>query len=71
MQLCEVRVYATWDGAGIAVTSTKSDVTITAFDIDIAGTLTAGTMGVSIHAAESSQTIGVGATAKNMHITDG
>jgi hypothetical protein len=46
-------------------------VTITAFDIDMAGSLTAGTMAISIHAADVDQTIGIGASlTQDMEILD-
>jgi hypothetical protein len=51
------------------ITSNKSDVTITAWDIDLAGSLTAGTEAISIHGSAASQTIGLG-SAFNMHLSD-
>jgi hypothetical protein len=58
---------------GQAVTSNKSDVTITAWDLDLAGTaaLAAGTKSLTIHGAEVDQTYGLGATPKDMQIDDG
>ena len=53
------------------VTSNDSDVTITAWDVDMSGSLTAGTKSISIHGSYASQTIGVGATSKDMQISDG
>ena len=54
------------------ITSNKSDVTITAWDIDLDGSLTAGTLAISIHGAKVSQTIGIGASlSQNMEILDG
>jgi len=44
-------------------------VQITAFDIDMAGSLTAGTMAISIHGSKASQTFGIGLT-QNMEILD-
>ena len=42
---------------------------ITSFDIDLSGGLQAGTMAISIHGSQSSQTIGLGTTPKDMTIT--
>ena len=53
------------------VTSNNSDVTITAWDIDLQGSLTAGTASIKLHGAESSQTIGIGGTVKNMQLSNG
>ena len=44
------------------VTSTKSAVTITAWDLDLVGSLTAGTLAITIHGAQASQTIGLGSS---------
>ena len=41
------------------VASNKSDVTITAWDIMLDGSLNAGTLGVSLHGSETGQTIGL------------
>ena len=58
--------------AGKTVTSTKSDVTITAWDVVMDGSLTAGTLSISVHGAKTSQTIGIGASlSQNMEILDG
>ena len=58
--------------AGKTVTSTKSDVTITAWDVEMDGSLTAGTLSISVHGAKTSQTIGIGASlSQNMEILDG
>ena len=54
--------------AGKTVTSTKSDVTITAWDVVMDGSLTAGTLSISVHGAKVAQTIGLGGTSKDMHI---
>ena len=51
------------------VTSNNSDVTITAFDVEMIGSLTAGTLTLSIHGAEAAQTIGLGASPFNMEIS--
>jgi hypothetical protein len=60
---------------GRTITSTKSDIQITAYDLDLAGTaaIDAGTLSMTIHGGYPSQTIGLGAapSAGNMHITDG
>ena len=54
------------------MTSKKSDVTITAWDLGLDGSLTAGTLAITIHGAQASQTIGLGAvTTTNMDIADG
>ena len=54
------------------ITSNKSDVQITAWDIDLDGSLTTGTLAISIHGAKVSQTIGIGASlSQNMEILDG
>ena len=50
------------------ITSNKSDVTITAWDIDMAGNLNAGTMTISVHGSKVGQTIGLGGTAGSMQI---
>ena len=55
---------------GKTITSNKSDIAITAWDVEFIGTagVTAGTRTISIHGASASQTIGLGATAGNMHV---
>ena len=56
---------------GMTVTTNNSDLTITAWDIDLDGSLTAGTKTIFIHGAKDVQTVGLGATANaNMHIED-
>jgi hypothetical protein len=50
---------------GKTVTSNKSDVTITAWDVDMAGSLTAGTMTISVHGSTDAQTIGFGDSPKD------
>jgi hypothetical protein len=52
------------------VTSNNGAVTITAWDVDLAGSLTAGSGGVSVHGAQVNQTFGLGGSSQNMHITD-
>jgi len=58
----------------IAVTSdvatTNSDIKVTAWDFELAGTLVAGTATMEVHGAKSLQTVGLGATSQDMHITD-
>jgi hypothetical protein len=54
---------------GKTVTSNKSDVTITAWDMDMDGSITTGTKSYSIHGAKTTQTLGLGLTAKDMHIS--
>ena len=51
------------------LTSSNSDVVITAYDVDVAGSVAAGSGAISVHGAEPVQTIGLGGTAANMHIT--
>ena len=53
-----------------AVNSNNSDITLTAWDIDLAGTLTTGSKTPSIHGAKVAQTLGLGGTAKHMHVSD-
>ena len=57
--------------AGKTVTSNKSDVTITAWDVVMDGSLTAGTLSISVHGSKISQTIGIGLLTQNMEILDG
>jgi hypothetical protein len=52
------------------LSSTNNELLITAWDIDIDGTITVGTNSVSIHGAKASQTLGLGATAKDLHLSD-
>ena len=54
--------------AGKTVTSNKSDVTITAWDVVMDGSLTAGTETISVHGSKVLQTIGLGGTGQDMHI---
>jgi len=54
--------------AGKTVTSNKSDVTITAWDVDLDGSLTGGEKSIVVHGSKIAQTTGLGATALNMHI---
>ena len=42
------------------VTANNSEITITAFDIDLAGHMTAGTQGIYIRGSKATQTIGLG-----------
>ena len=55
---------------GKTVTSNKSDVTITAWDVTFDGGISAGTASIVIHGAEATQTIGLGTTPTNMAIED-
>jgi len=50
---------------GKTITSNKSDVTITAWDFDLDGSLTSGTRTISIHGSKVEQTIGLGAASKD------
>ena len=56
------------------IDSNDSDVTITAWDLDLAGSLTSGNRPVSIHGAQATQSVGVGtittAALKNQYIED-
>ena len=54
-----------------AIDSNNSDITVTAWDLDLLGFIRAGAGNVCIHGSKPSQTIGVGATNKDMHMTDG
>jgi hypothetical protein len=54
---------------GKVVTSNDCDLTITAWDIDLDGSMTAGAKTLSIHGAKVAQTIGIGAVSKDMHIS--
>jgi len=45
-------------------------VTITAWDIDLAGTLNAGAGSLTIHPSKIGESIGIGAVAQDMHISD-
>jgi hypothetical protein len=56
---------------GKTVSSGNSAVTITAWDLDLDGSLDLGTGAAEIHGAQTSQTIGVGTvSAMDMHIVD-
>ena len=46
----------------------QSDVTITAWDVVMDGSLTAGTETISVHGSKVLQTIGLGGTGQDMHI---
>ena len=52
------------------IEAVDSDVTITAWDIDLQGYIEVGTAALSIHGAQEDQTIGLGNTTHNMHIED-
>jgi hypothetical protein len=55
---------------GISVNSKDSRISITAADIDVLGSLSAGTQGISLHASGSDRTIGLGSTTQDMHLAD-
>ena len=55
---------------GKSVVSENSPVTISAWDMDLAGSINAGVAEMTIHGAKVSQTIGFGATPANMAISD-
>ena len=66
---------STGDGTLTVVASRTVDanngkIQITAWDFDLLGSMTAGTSEISIHGAHPDQTIGIGATPQNMHITN-
>jgi len=74
----ELVLSADYDGGGDGsltvtatktVTSNKGDIVMTAWDVDMDGMLTAGTRGLSIHGAVAGQTIGLGNTVENMHVS--
>ena len=44
---------------------------ITAYDLDFDGAINSGAGATYLHASVSGMTIGIGASSKNMHITDG
>ena len=56
--------------ASKTITTNKGDLVITAWDIDLDGSLTSGTHPISIHGSKFQQTIGIGASAANMHISN-
>jgi hypothetical protein len=56
--------------AGISVNSEHSMIRITAADIDVLGSLSSGTQGIHMHASGVDRTIGLGATAQDMHLAD-
>jgi hypothetical protein len=54
------------------VDSVNSDIEITAADVDLSGSLNAGTRAISVHAANTAAgiTIGIGSTPKDMTLSD-
>lgn len=56
--------------SGEVVTSNKSDIVITAWDIDLSGSITAGTMQLTLHGSSVGQTLALGGVPKDMHISD-
>ena len=52
------------------VTTFNGDMTVTAWDIDMAGSVDAGIAAITIHGSTTDQTFGMGQTAKDMHLTD-
>ena len=52
---------------GKILTTNSNQVYITTYDLDLDGSITSGTVGLQMYGS-TSQTIGVGATAKDMHI---
>merc|ERR1712054_274366 len=55
---------------GEVITTNNSPLTITAWDLDLDGGVATGTENLFISGAQTSQTIGLGATSANMHIAD-
>ena len=56
--------------AGKTIMSNDSSIVITAWDMDIAGSITAATKPMTIHGAQVDQTIGLGATPKHLSVSD-
>jgi hypothetical protein len=56
--------------ASKSLTSNDSKILLTAWDLDLAGTVLAGIDTINIYGALTSQTIGIGVVAKDMHIED-
>jgi hypothetical protein len=52
------------------ITSNKGDVIVTAWDLDFDGSITSGTHSISIHGAKVLQTIGIGGTSADMHLSN-
>lgn len=55
--------------AGKTLTSNDSDMVITAWDIDMQGGLASGVKGTQVHGAQPGQTVGIGFSSRDMHIT--
>ena len=56
--------------AGKTVTSNGGSILVTAWDIDFQGRVVAGGSSLTIHGAAADQSVALGATAKDMQITD-
>jgi hypothetical protein len=56
--------------AGKAISTDHGHLLLTAWDVDMAGSVEAETGSISIHGAHASQTFGMGATSHNMHLSD-
>ena len=54
--------------AGRTVTTNDNQLRLSAWDLDLAGSINAGSASLSIHGAKAEQTIGLGDTAKDMHV---
>jgi hypothetical protein len=55
--------------AGRTATSNNGVLTVTAWDVDLAGSLTVGTSSMRLFGSKATQTIGLG-TSKDMYLTD-
>ena len=55
--------------ASKTIDGNNSDIIITAWDLDLDGKLKAGTAQVTIHGSKIQQTIGLGDTSKDLHIS--
>ena len=56
---------------GKTITTSNGIVTITAWDMDMDGSVTAGTDQLVVHGAVATQTFGLGDAGANMHVEDG
>ena len=68
-------ILSTGDGSLTLVTgklanSNNGDILVTAWDVDLDGSVSTGTATLNLHGAKVRQTIALGATAKDMHIDD-
>lgn len=56
--------------ASKTATSNNGETHVTAWDLDLPGSINAGDATMLVHASKPSQTISIGVTQKDMHITD-